>query len=879
MKSNLTEILLKKVSKLPDAARLIFVVDPNLLLELPIQLADKHKKVWKVYRYNGNDLELRIAYRDTIKRNEKLLVHAVPRTSVGPGAKSIVFNYIGDLAAAANEIIDFSPHRILSDIYTDPLPAALYDEPLLSLWSRNIDSFLKNLSQYIKLSGKNQVLDRYDAIALSLSTAYAELCAIQQFVNLPYEPIERLRVYVKLMLAAKHEDPTHELMSTLFRGSDDNQVVAKWTSINPSSLRRLMYVYLAAQRYMIPTPLITVRGQSLLEFDSRGLEKDIESVAVGLNRDSLLLSGLAEMTEDGFTEEEVTRLSQDFRFGSYDDIIESLAIETSPLICLCIVKKFLIERVSNETAISALSKLNLFPLESRETKLALTKYKEQAERAISILSKIAWLEKTIASAPKVIDGSLDAIIQAYYSRELYLLEFVFSEISDLSRLWKDAAVKSSLDQYLVRKRLQLDQILGDLDKTLAEKITSDWSGYTNYPRLNTKILRDILQPGIPRKETVWIIVFDGLRLDSWEKVVWPRLQQYFALDGDFNLYLSALPSYTDISRVSFFAGALPPFWKDWFSKQTSNHNILLPKLLGFNKDNARSKVQIIARSEEKVEQQELGLGKFQYNALIFNISDTWIHTEKGSLVQVNETIQRKLESLVIPELENCIGPNDTVIVTSDHGFIELREQYRVQVDDKREWNDFANEYQSPIYYRYLREIENPTGKKIQYDSNTWWTLPVGFDWYDRPKGKPTRYSHGGISMAEMVVPGIKLKKIVERNIELNMIVEPISECLEGDMVDFHVTISNQGSLAADVAIVLYASGRAISEGKARVDVGRSNRWSTKFEANEITKAIEVVATYRDQKNSEQSMRRSIEVPMKETVKVKIDTSALDVFDN
>lgn len=877
--SNLTEILSKRISKQPDAAPLVFVIDSKCLLDLPVQIADRHARIWKVFRYDGNDLALRIAYRDAAKEGHKLLVHAVPRAHSGPGAKPITFSYLGDLVAASNEVIDFSPHKILSDLHADPLPAVLYDEPLLSLWGHDIGLFLKNLKLYIKLSGKNQVLDRFDAIAIALSTRYPALCPIDQFIGIPYEPIERVRRYLKIMLVKGHEAPTHELVSALFNGSDNDKVVTKWTSIAPGSLRRFMHVFLAARRYLIPNPLVTVRGQSLLDFDSRGLEKEIDIATLGLHKDPLLLKALAEMSEDGFTDEEISRLAQDFRFGSHEDVIQSLTQEVSPLVCINIVKRFLIERLANESTASTLASLDVSSLENRDTEFARTKFSEPALRAIALLSKIAWLEKTTASAPRQNGSSLDGIIDTYYSHKLHLLDLYLAEISDLTRLWKDDALQSLLSQYVSRKRQQLDQILGDVDRALAERITSNWTGYTGYARLNTRILRDYLQPGIPRKETVWIIVFDGLRLDSWEKIVWPRLQQYFVLDGDFNLYLSTLPSYTDISRVAFFAGALPPFWKDYFNKQTTNHRILLPKLLGFNKEDAKNKVQIVARSEEKVEQQELGFGKFQYNALIFNISDTWIHTEKGSLVQVNETIQRKLDSLVIPELENCIGPNDTVIVTSDHGFIELREQHRVFVDDKRDWNDFTSEYQSPIYYRYLRGIEHPSGKRIQYDSSTWWTLPVGFTWYDRPKGRPTRYSHGGISMAEMVVPGIKLKKIVDREVVLQMIVEPLPECTEGDEVNLQVVLSNQGTVGTETAIVVAASGRPITGTRMKVDAGRSTRWNAKFEANEMSRAIEVIATYKDHKGAEQLIRRSMLIPVKESAKVRIDTSALDVFDN
>jgi hypothetical protein len=414
---------------------------------------------------------------------------------------------------------------------------------------------------------------------------------------------------------------------------------------------------------------------------------------------------------------------------------------------------------------------------------------------------------------------------------------------------------------------------------LANKITSDWNGYINYDRLNTRILRDYIHPGMQKKETTWIIVFDGLRLDSWEKIVWPELKKYFKLDSDHNFYLATLPSYTNISRVAFFAGSLPTNWKDFNHNYTENHNILLPKLLGFSRDESKQKVKIISRTEEKVEQQELSLDQFQYKALIFNISDTWIHSERGSLIQVNDTIKRKLETLVIPDLDNLIKPEDKVIITSDHGFIELRDIYRISVDDKRDWNDYRNEYESPVYYRYLKEIEHKSGKRIQYDRNTFWTLPVGYYWYDRPKGKPVRYSHGGISMAEMVVPGIMLKKILDRQVILELLIDPISECHEGEEVILSIVIYNRGTIGADVNLVVNASGRILFQ--SNIYIESDSKYPENIPVRVILQNsnLSIAAIYLDENNKKQEIKRSVNIQIKETDRVKIDTSALDVFEN
>lgn len=123
--------------------------------------------------------------------------------------------------------------------------------------------------------------------------------------------------------------------------------------------------------------------------------------------------------------------------------------------------------------------------------------------------------------------------------------------------------------------------------------------------------------------------------------LWPKLREIFDVGGEEQLYLATLPSYTDISRIAFLAGKLPPYWKDYYNSFTSDHNILLSRYLDLGKEDSKKKLKIISRVEEKTEQMEIDFETAQYRCLIFNISDDWIHNEQGSLVRINEIIKEK----------------------------------------------------------------------------------------------------------------------------------------------------------------------------------------------------------------------------------------------
>jgi hypothetical protein len=57
---------------------------------------------------------------------------------------------------------------------------------------------------------------------------------------------------------------------------------------------------------------------------------------------------------------------------------------------------------------------------------------------------------------------------------------------------------------------------------------------------------------------VWVLIFDGMRYDTWEDVVQPLLGEHFAISGEPRFCV--LPSYTLYARTSLLAGTTASSW-------------------------------------------------------------------------------------------------------------------------------------------------------------------------------------------------------------------------------------------------------------------------------------------------------------------------------
>lgn len=876
-KQTFIDILGHRLSQLPDNPQAAIALDPQRILEVTDPFLDGKNRVWKIFYYEGNDLVLRNQLASLQTGDTKTLFIAYGRKSEDPVGCVVDLSYIPDLVDEATDIIDCSPSGLLASLSKDPLPPDLFEEPVLSLWSENIEGFLSNLSKYQKLGGKAGVMNRFDAMAVALLTSVPDLNN-ETLANLSVRPLDRIGFYLAIIAENDLNDTELAVLRNFVLGSEPDKQVEKWCELERAALLRFIYLGLAVIRYAVPKGFEELQRLGLLEFDIEQLGTTPEQVLHQFRKDLQFQTAvLSETEKTDALSSDIDKLAKSFKFGSLEDILTALAKEPCPAIA-CSITKLIIETL----IVSKEGKTVLSEWPERETLVRdvypKTAFTQKARRYRDLVYHLSKLEHVVAHAPQPPKDYLN-LMNTYRDGGIHLLELLHDETAEILRLLKEPSVTNIVKPYLDELRARIDAAIGSFDKALAQNVSSDFAGYAKFSRLNTQTLRNLIQAGAPRKERVWIIILDGMRLDTWDTFIWPRFREYFDVVGSEQLYLATLPSYTDISRVSFLAGKLPPFWKDYHNNVTSDHNILLSRLLDLSKDESKKKLKIVARVEEKAEQAALDFETAQYRCMIFNISDDWIHHEQGNLVRINEIVKEKFEKMVLEELLSKIAHNDIVVVTSDHGFIELRKEYAVKVNEIPSCKAIADEN---IKYRYIDNGQCEKGLEIKYDKIYHWTVAVGHEWFERSKqvGKRPRYSHGGVSMAEMVIPAVRLQKRAEKKVELVLSIEPLSEYSPGDTVKFPVEVKNQGMLDTEVHLTCRLAGRLIGEESLVLPGGAAYKWFVTATAEPKANQVYISAQYTLPGRQKKTEKRQVIIPIKELgAKVEVDTSALDVFDN
>jgi hypothetical protein len=191
------------------------------------------------------------------------------------------------------------------------------------------------------------------------------------------------------------------------------------------------------------------------------------------------------------------------------------------------------------------------------------------------------------------------------------------------------------------------------------------------------------------------------------------------------------------------------------------------------------------------------------NLLIFNISDDNIHDEQGDLREVNDAIRMKVQRDVLPEMKRLVAQRDIVIITSDHGFIQLLKEKGIVVPVR-------NDTHPEVRRRYATDREDLDGVVIPLSDKHGvqsTTCAVGRSWFNRQThrgvGSYTRYDHGGISLSEIVVPGVVLHRTKEvEEVSLQLQVPDSIEVVEDAVFRVDISVLNRGPSLTTVRIVI-----------------------------------------------------------------------------
>lgn len=896
---NLSDQLYRKLVGLHANARLIFVLDPTGRLALAREIT-AGGRTWPVYQYDGNDLGLRAALVPagwTASRPGKraLIWVTTPRNSDADSLPRVRLSTLTDLLTLSDEIFDLSVGGVLAEL----IPNESWPAEALA---RHETAFVANLPRVVsghaelrRYLPRGAVLDIHAVRALALHIEQSDL-PTGEFLFHRDSPEQVLRRYVKLAWEADWDEHSHELLREQARSSPQVALgnVAAWFEPSLETLAVYLYVRRFLGQARVSNIANQVRGLGILGFDPEPLEPWVESVLGRWDREPDWRGQVIASAEYRLTEGDLQKIAAILPIRSPADLWAMIKDAETPAAIYELVRRML--ESTPEAGLDAALGAWLTHRPQKLDALPTTRHRAAAEAISGFLDESAAVVSMLASHTEPPSGLSD-ILDWYVAGRYYDLEFACARAGSHLRRLPDHSLERRLQIYLDGLRGRVRAFLGDADEQLAEQIKANWGKYLNNSRLSTRVLWDFVRQRRlhPKPEArVWVVVFDGMRWDTWQRVVKPRLLELFEVKVPEKAYLSLLPSWTQIARTALLAGRPPAEWQGAEGRPTRDQGLLAARFFEIPTGERVANFQFYSGMESDRTYRQLDRDRrYPWNVLIFNISDDGLHQERGDLVALNAKIKTQLDD-VMQTLSSLVSPEDTMVVSSDHGFVELEnDENGVTIqEDERLWRQAAGE-PDPVRFRYIVGIPHPKGFVVEHRGlkESPFTVAIGRRWFRRADNRnraPDRYAHGGLSLAEMVVPGVSLRRIMEKRVELE-VVEPIARVMtvrEDESLSLNIAVENRGNQSAEFSLEVQADTDLrpqTFQGKA----DQMGRWGANAavmpvyrERGGSTKLVKVTLRYTDA-NGRAVVRHtdlSVEIIVRRD-RIEIEYGGLDEIDD
>jgi hypothetical protein len=339
--------------------------------------------------------------------------------------------------------------------------------------------------------------------------------------------------------------------------------------------------------------------------------------------------------------------------------------------------------------------------------------------------------------------------------------------------------------------------------------------------LTSQFLRRCVKPHWdPQKEKAVVFVFDGMRYDIWDELVRPIFVDRMEIIADYPA-TSLLPSETHVSRKAIFAGTFP----DSFDSRRGEDALL---------KEAMKQEFAYGGDVEVVAPDGMGTGEtVRYRAgniefFIFELCDKELHKIPVKTLPDGRCLpgrplafiyQQHIKDIIDTEVMAIIrdlSPDTKVFVVADHGFGAIgRERLRVETTWLNEPKDCL--YLNALLRQTLTDsgasrkirdnvLEFPVADLRMPDSGEAYDRFADRSWqkkfasiifprtgyaFARPQANfnPDAYSHGGISIQEMLVPmlAMRVQAPEEALLILGQIAGP-SELIEGEEAEFRLPV-------------------------------------------------------------------------------------------
>ena len=355
-------------------------------------------------------------------------------------------------------------------------------------------------------------------------------------------------------------------------------------------------------------------------------------------------------------------------------------------------------------------------------------------------------------------------------------------------IYWELELKSSEDEG-IREILKMQK--NEANNVFAKFYESQYINWLNgkselKPLMSHTLLKEKILPLLSPNKPVFLIVVDNLRYDQW-KVLQPIIENYYHTTTD-DIYYSIIPSATQFSRNSFFAGLLPSeihkkypqYWVDEDEEGLKNNfeeQLLIEQLKRYGKNLKTSFHKVLNLSYgKKILEWLPNFMKNDLNVIVYNFIDMLSHarTDTDIIRELadDEPAYRSLtlswfEHSPLLEILKYLSEKDiTVVITTDHGSVKVVDPVKVIGDRNTSTNlRYKTGKSLDFEAKKVFEIRNPEAAflpKINMSSN--YIFCRGTDFFAYPNNYnnyvnyyKNTFQHGGISLEEILIPFIVLE--------------------------------------------------------------------------------------------------------------------------
>ena len=321
-----------------------------------------------------------------------------------------------------------------------------------------------------------------------------------------------------------------------------------------------------------------------------------------------------------------------------------------------------------------------------------------------------------------------------------------------------------------------------------EWVAPDRMGSNHYPRplMSPDLFKEKVFPAINAGEKVFLIVIDNFRYDQW-RILAKQIGDLYDIDED--IYMSILPTATQYARNAIFSGLMPnkieqlfpDLWVDEDEEEGKNLNeepLIQTQIDRFRRHDTFSYHKINdSNAAERFLKQFNNLKGNDLNVVVINFIDMLSHarTESKMVRELanNESAYRSItlswfRHSVMAELFRLLSHSDyRIIVTTDHGSIRASRPIKI-IGDRNTNTNLRYKLGKNLSYnpKEVFVIKNPKMAQLPVPNvstsyvfatgNSFFAYPNNYNYY--VSYYKDTFQHGGISMEEMMVPLISMRR-------------------------------------------------------------------------------------------------------------------------